>query len=70
MNDKIFEQLGLSHREVILYRTLLTLGPSSIRNIAEQAGINRGTAYECLKEMQLKGIVTYLPKGKRRYFAP
>jgi len=70
MNDKIFEQLGLSQREVILYRTLLTLGPASIRNIAEQSGINRGTAYECLKEMQLKGVVTYLPKGKRRYFAP
>ncbi len=70
MNDKIFEQLGLSAREVTLYRTLLTLGPSSIRTIAEQSGINRGTAYECLKEMQLKGVVTYLPKGKRRYFSP
>ena len=68
--DKIFEQLGFSAREVTLYRTLLSLGPSSIRTIAEHAGINRGTAYECLKEMQLKGVVTYLPKGKRRYFSP
>ncbi|MGB0466018.1 MAG: TrmB family transcriptional regulator [Pontibacterium sp.] len=70
MNNEIFEQLGLSAREVALYRTLLTLGPGSIRTIAEQSGINRGTAYECLKEMQLKGVVTYLPKGKRRFFSP
>jgi sugar-specific transcriptional regulator TrmB len=70
MYDAIFSQLGLSEREVTLYRSLLVLGPCSIRAIAEHAGINRGTTYETLKEMQAKGVVTYLPKGKRRYFSP
>lgn len=69
MNDEIFELLGLERREIRIYRALLELGPSAIRSIAEKAGINRGTTYDCLKQMQHKGIVTYLPKGKRRLFS-
>jgi sugar-specific transcriptional regulator TrmB len=68
MESEIFAQLGLDPRAVAIYRALLSLGPSSIRTIAEKAGINRGSTYECLKAMQQQGIVTYLPKGKRRYF--
>ncbi|BBB27941.1 TrmB family transcriptional regulator [Amphritea japonica] len=68
MNEELFELLGLTKREITIYRALLSLGPSAIRTIAEKAGINRGTTYDDLKEMQRKGIVTYLPKGKRRLF--
>ena len=68
MNEELFQLLGLSAREVKIYRTLLSLGPAPIRAIAEKSDINRGTTYDCLKEMQQKGIVTYLPKGKRRLF--
>ncbi|WP_290696959.1 helix-turn-helix domain-containing protein [Amphritea sp.] len=69
MNEELFELLGLTKREITIYRALLSLGPSAIRTVAEKAGINRGTTYDCLKEMQQKGIVTYLPKGKRRLFS-
>ncbi|RTE65404.1 TrmB family transcriptional regulator [Amphritea opalescens] len=69
MDNELYQLLGLTQREIILYRALLSLGPSAIRTIAEKAEINRGTTYDCLKEMQQKGIVTYLPKGKRRLFS-
>lgn len=69
MDTEIFAQLGLDQRSVAIYRALLALGPSAIRTIAERAGVNRGTTYECLKAMQQQGIVTYLPKGRRRYFS-
>ncbi|WP_432471408.1 TrmB family transcriptional regulator [Amphritea sp. HPY] len=68
MNEEIYGLLDLSRREIQIYRSLLSLGPSAIRTVAEKAGINRGTTYELLKQMQQKGIVTYLPKGKRRLF--
>ncbi|MBR9885906.1 MAG: TrmB family transcriptional regulator, partial [Oceanospirillales bacterium] len=63
MDDEIFAQLGLEPRDVAIYKALLELGPSSIRTIAERAGVNRGTTYQCLKALQQQGIVTYLPKG-------
>ncbi|MBP0049802.1 helix-turn-helix domain-containing protein [Marinobacterium sp. AK62] len=69
MSQKIFDQLGLSERDISVYKALLALGPSSIRTVAERAGVNRGSTYECLKSLQQRGIVTYLPKGKRRYFS-
>jgi len=69
MDNEIFAQLGLEPRDIAIYRALLALGPSSIRTIAERADVNRGTTYECLKALQQQGIVTYLPKGKRRFFS-
>jgi len=70
MSNQIFRQLGLDDREIAIYKALLSLGPASIRNIAEKADINRGSAYEALKSLQAKGVVSYLPKGKRRFFSP
>jgi len=60
--------LGLSSRETDVYLSLLKLGPVSIREIAESAGINRGTTYEILKLLREKMLVTYFPKGKRKFF--
>ena len=68
MDAQLFSDIGLGPRELSIYRALLALGPSSIRTIADRSGINRGTTYESLKQMQVQGIVTYLPKGKRRIF--
>jgi len=60
--------LDLSERQVDVYHALLRLGPASIRDIAAEAGINRGSTYETLKQLATRGIVSYFPKGKRRVF--
>lgn len=70
MHNKTLEKLGLSTKEAIIYQTLLSLGPSPIRSVAEKSEINRGTTHECLKSLLLKGVVNYLPRGKRKLFAP
>ena len=70
MHNKTLEKLGLSTKEAIIYQSLLSLGPSPIRAIAEKSEINRGTAHECLKSLLLKGVVNYLPRGRRKLFAP
>lgn len=62
------ETLGLNHRQTDLYLALLKLGPSSIRDIAQESGINRGSAYEELKRLRAMSLVTYFPQGKRRFF--
>ena len=60
--------LGLDSREVSVYQALLKLGPASIRDVAAEAGINRGSTYETLKRLAGKGVVSYFPKGRRRVF--
>lgn len=61
-------QLGLDKRQVRIYRALHKLGPASIRDVAAEAGVNRGSTYETLKHLVTMGLVSYLPKGKRRVF--
>lgn len=61
-------QLGLNDREISIYRALLRLGPASIRDVAAESGVNRGSTYETLKNLAGKGVVNYFPRGKRRVF--
>lgn len=61
-------QLGLDSRQVSVYRALHKLGPASIRDIAKESGTNRGSTYETLKKLVTMGLVSYLPKGRRRVF--
>ena len=61
MNLSSLTQLDLSEREIAIYKALLELGPSSIRDLADKSGFNRGSTYETLKTLVSKGIVSYLP---------
>jgi sugar-specific transcriptional regulator TrmB len=62
------QELGISTRETDIYLALLRLGPSSVRDIAVAAEINRGTTYEVLKDLKSKHLVSLFPKGKRHVF--
>lgn len=61
-------QLGLDRRQVRIYRALHKLGPAPIRDVAAEAGVNRGSTYETLKHLVTMGLVSYLPRGRRRVF--
>ncbi len=60
--------LGLSQNETDVYLALNQRGPSSIREVAAAASLNRGTTYEILKRLRDRGLASYAPRGKRRYF--
>lgn len=66
--EVVLEQAGLTSKEAKLYLTLLELGPTAIRKIAEKAEINRGTTYESLKKLQKMGLVSYFHQGNRQHF--
>ncbi len=70
MHNQTLNQLGLTDKEAIVYQALLSLGPSPIRTVAEKSEINRGTTHECLKSLLQKGVVNYLPRGRRKLFSP
>lgn len=70
MDLKLLKKLGFSDKNIHVYTTLLRLGPASIRNIAEETGINRGTVYDILKWLEDLGLVTRFAENKRKMFAP
>lgn len=62
------EQLGLSEKQAKAYLACLRLGPSPVRKIAQETGLNRGTSYDLLRYLMEKGLVSYYHKDKHKYF--
>jgi len=61
-------QLGISQNEAETYQALLQSNSVSIRKIAVQTGINRGTTYEALKKLLSIGLVSVKQTGKREQY--
>lgn len=65
----LLRQLGLTDYEAQTYQALLKLESVSIRKVAEQSGINRGTTYEAIKSLLSQGLVSARRSGKREYYS-
>ena len=68
MDISIFKKLGFSDKTARIYLTLITLGPTSVRNLAKKTEFNRGTVYDGLKWLKEMGIVNYYEKESKQFF--
>jgi sugar-specific transcriptional regulator TrmB len=75
MNDdkltiqKLLQELGFSEAEAETYWALLNLETVSVRKVATQSGINRGTTYDAIKRLVAAGLVHARKSGEREYFS-
>ena len=67
--QKLLLELGFSSTEAETYWALLNLETVSIRKVAEQSGINRGTTYEAIKQLVVAGLVHTRKTGQREYYS-
>ena len=68
MDIQFLSKLGFSDKSAKVYLALLQLGPSSVRNLAEFCGLNRGTTYDALKWLQEADIVSFYKKDSKQHF--
>jgi sugar-specific transcriptional regulator TrmB len=68
MDISIFKKLGFSDKTARIYLTLITLGPTSVRNLAKKTEFNRGTVYDGLKWLKDMGVVNYYEKESKQFF--
>lgn len=68
MIENVLKKIGLSDKEIKVYLTVVKLGPSPVRKIADTADINRGTAYDILRSLINLGLVSYYHQDKHQYF--
>lgn len=66
--EPLFAALGLSLKETKVYLSLVKEGPSSVRQLAVATGMNRGTVYDVLKELQAHGLARFYNAETRQYF--
>jgi len=60
-----FEEIGLRKKSAAAYLALLRLQKANAHQIAQEAGIERTTIYNILKELTQKQLVTESRTGKR-----
>lgn len=68
LDEETLDALGLTPRDLDVYTAVLRLGSAPLRKIAEEASLNRGTAYDALKRLLGMGLVTYVDAKTHRYF--
>lgn len=68
MHIDLLKKIGFSDKTATIYMALLSLGPSSVRKLAEHSGLNRGSAYDSLKWLQTEGLVSFYEKDAKQYF--
>lgn len=68
MDMEIFKKLGFTDKLAKIYLALLSLGPSSVRSLADYCHLNRGTTYDALKWLQEKSLVNYYQKDTKQFF--
>lgn len=66
---KLFTSLGLSQTETKIYLSALSLGPSSVQDIAKSAKVSRTATYDAIATLQEHGLLSTFEKGKKKYFA-
>jgi len=66
--EKVLEKIGFSPNEIKVYLTLNKNGSTKAGKISKLAHIDRSSAYNSLKSLQEKGIVSYVMIGQVKWF--
>ncbi|MEK7158275.1 MAG: helix-turn-helix domain-containing protein [Patescibacteria group bacterium] len=62
------KQLGLSDKEARVYLALLARGQASIRMLAQETKVNRGTTHDILKSLMVQGLISTTSRAGRNYY--
>jgi len=65
---EILLELGLTTREIKVYLALLELGLTTTGPIIKKSEVPNSKIYEILEGLQNKGLVSWIIKGKTKYF--
>jgi sugar-specific transcriptional regulator TrmB len=68
MLEQELQKLGLSDKEARVYLASLQMGKSVAQEIAQQAKVNRGTAYNIIESLMKKGLMSSFEQGKKTFF--
>ncbi len=68
MDTAILEDIGLTHAEIKIYLALNELGLCTAGPILDRTGLQNSVVHMTLHKLVEKGFVSYIIKGKTRYY--
>jgi len=66
--ESVLEKIGLTQNEAKVYLTLLKFGQLKAGRISKEASINRTSAYDAIKRLLEKGLISYVVIANRKLF--
>ncbi|MFH0978230.1 MAG: helix-turn-helix domain-containing protein [Candidatus Woesearchaeota archaeon] len=69
MKLDVLESIGFEKKEVAIYKTLLSLGPSPASKIGAELGMDRTTAYYIMLKMLEKGYISQVISHNSKTFS-
>lgn len=63
-----FKELGLDEKETAVYLAILELGQANVLDISRKAKVPRATVYGIIEKLITEDFISYIIKGKRRYY--
>ncbi|MFA4820074.1 MAG: helix-turn-helix domain-containing protein [Candidatus Aenigmatarchaeota archaeon] len=70
MDVTVLEDLGFSNAEIKIYLALLELGTSTAGPVLKKSGLQNSVVHMTLGKMVEKGLVSFIKKGKVKYYQP
>ena len=64
----VLKEFGMNENETQIYIILLKVGSATASEIAGKSGVHRINVYDILERLQEKGLISYVIKGKTKYF--
>ncbi|KKW33265.1 MAG: Transcriptional regulator TrmB [Candidatus Uhrbacteria bacterium GW2011_GWA2_53_10] len=65
---QLLTALGLTPTETKIYLASLSLGPTSVQEIAKKAKLSRTAAYDAIESLQQRGLMSSFLRDKKRFF--
>ncbi len=65
---QILEDIGLTNAQIKVYIALLELGESTSGPIIQKSKLQNSVVYNAINHLIEKGLISFIQKGKRKYF--
>jgi sugar-specific transcriptional regulator TrmB len=69
IKEEQLEMLGLRGKEARLYLAALSSLPFTVADISKKSGLKRPTCYLILDELTKRGLISIVPKAKKRLYS-
>ena len=69
IDTSILEDIGLTNGQIKVYLALIELGETTSGPIIKKSKLQNSVVYNALNQLIQNGLVTYIQKGKRKYFS-
>jgi sugar-specific transcriptional regulator TrmB len=69
VDASILEEIGLTNAQIKVYIALLELGETTSGPIIKKSELQNSVVYNALHQLIEQGLVSFISKGKRKYFS-